>query len=93
LVELAVDELLEEDDDGNKDQRKRVWSSEPEIRISGVVLRMLSYRALASRCAGIENNLNVNYMEMAMFDAYLLHLMRVFYWCNRKDPSGGQNPC
>lgn len=40
------------DGDGKGDQRKRVWSSDPEIRSSGVVRKRLSYRALAKDWAG-----------------------------------------
>ncbi|KAJ3533492.1 hypothetical protein NMY22_g7310 [Coprinellus aureogranulatus] len=39
------------DDEGKSDQRKSVWSSEPEMRSSGVDLRKVSYRAFASACA------------------------------------------
>jgi hypothetical protein len=41
------------DEDGKGDQRKRVWSSEPEINSSGVLCRRAVYRALASSWAAV----------------------------------------
>lgn len=60
------------------------------MRISGVVLRMLSYRALASCCAWIEN---LSVSCRGIVDAHLLHLTKAFCWCGQRDLSEGQNPC
>lgn len=48
---VRLSESAAGDDEGKSDHKNRVWSSEPEIRSSGVVLRMLSNRVLAAAWA------------------------------------------
>ena len=44
LVEVSLVAVFDDagEVEGKRDQRNKVWSSEPEIRSSGVVLRSLS---------------------------------------------------
>jgi hypothetical protein len=42
----------EGEEEGKRDQRKRVWSSEPEMRSSGVLEMRVVYLARASFWAG-----------------------------------------
>lgn len=51
VIDLGASPLLAGEDEGKGDHKKRVWSSEPDIRSSGVVRRRLSYLSWANRWA------------------------------------------
>lgn len=54
MVDVFGGASVEEEGEANGDHRKRVWSSEPDMRSSGVVRRRASYRACASFCANVD---------------------------------------